>query len=88
MSCQHEQFDANVAVNRMEDTAKIIVDVRIHCVQCGEPFRFLGVRAGIAWTHPTCSIDETELHVPIEAEGNKRLQTTARFQMPDVPRKH
>jgi hypothetical protein len=32
---------------------------------------------------PTVSIDEIELHAPIEPEGEKRLQTRAAFQMPE-----
>lgn len=81
-TCSHEQFAAAVDVNRMEDTGRFIADVRIHCVQCGEPFRFIGVGAGIAWDRPACSIDEIELHAPIEPQGIPHLQRTARFQMP------
>ena len=81
-TCAHEQFVAAVDVNRMLDTGRFLADVRIKCVQCDSPFRFLGVAAGIAWDRPACSINETELHVPIEPEGEPRLPSSARFEMP------
>ena len=87
-ACQHESFSANVAVNRMEDTGAVIADITIKCATCGEPFRFLGLPAGINWDHPTVSTDETELHVPIEPEGEPRLQTSASFQMPERLRRN
>lgn len=82
--CAHEQFGAEVDVHRLEDSGKFIADVRVKCVQCGEPFRFIGLSAGISFDQPTVSIDETELRAPIEPEGDKRLQTRALFQMPQV----
>lgn len=86
--CPHENFYATVNVARMLDTGKFIADIKIHCVECEEPFRFLGVPAGIAWDHPACSIDGLELHAPIEPELEKRLHATASFQMPDIPARH
>lgn len=82
--CAHPDFAAEVDVHRLEDTGKFIADVRIKCVECGEPFRFVGLPSGIHFSHPTVSIDETELHAPIEPEGEKRLQMSASFQMPEV----
>lgn len=81
-TCPHEGFRATVGVNRLEDSAAFLADVRIACVQCDEAFRFIGVPAGLRFDGPSVSIDELELHAPIEPEGDKRLQTTARFQMP------
>jgi hypothetical protein len=82
--CAHENFAAEVGVHRFEDTGKFMADVRIRCVACGEAMRFLGLPAGVNFDRPTVSIDETELHAPIEPEGEKRLQTRASFQMPPV----
>ncbi len=81
-TCPHQGFAADVAVNRLEDTGKFVADIRIRCVQCDEAFRFLGVPSGLRFDAPTVSIDEVELHVPIEPEGQKRLQTSALFRMP------
>lgn len=40
-------------------------DVRISCTQCGEPFRFIGMPAGVMPNRPACSVDEREAHLPI-----------------------
>lgn len=40
------------------------------------------MRPGLAWDRPTCSIDATEIHLPIEPEGEKRLFTGATYHMP------
>ncbi len=82
--CPHEGFATSVAINRLLDTGKCVADIKIHCVQCDEAFRFVGIPAGLRFDGPTVSIDETELHVPIEPEGEKRLQTSALFQMPAI----
>ena len=87
--CPHEGFRVEAGVNRLLDTGRFIADVRIHCVQCDEAFRFMGVaQAGLRFDVPTVSIDETELHVPIEPEGEKRLRESAGFQMPQIPQRH
>lgn len=73
--CAHENFTASVAVNRMEDTHPMafVAHVKISCVACGEPFRFLGVKGGHSWKHPTASIDGLELCAPIQPEEEKTL---------------
>lgn len=81
-SCAHEDFRAEVDVHRMEDTGAFMADVRIRCAQCDLPFRFVGLRAGVDFERPMVSIDETELHAPIEPENEKRLQTSATFIVP------
>lgn len=84
LNCQHEDFVACVDVNRLTDTGKYIADIRIKCKQCDESFRFIGVPAGLLFDRPACSIDSIELRVPIEPEGEARLQTSASFQMPEI----
>lgn len=68
-ACPHETFDADVAVNRLlgDDGAvtAFMADVRIRCVDCDEPFRFRGLRAGLNPARPACSVDESEVHLPI-----------------------
>lgn len=81
-TCEHKQFSATVAVNRMEDTGRFIADVKIGCVECGLAFEFIGPAAGIAWDRPTVSIDGTEMHVPIEPCYQPRLRHTASFEVP------
>jgi len=86
--CVHKDFEAAVDVHRLLDTGKFIADVRIKCMNCGEPFRFLGVAAGVSWRQPMVSLDELELHVPIEPQGEPRLQAGASFEMPEIPTRH
>lgn len=40
-------------------------DIRVHCSGCGEPFRWIGVPAGLRPDRPCCSVDETELRAPL-----------------------
>lgn len=68
--CQHETFRAAVDVFRLSDRddgpiTHYSADVHIWCVQCGEPFVFVGVPMGISPTHPTSSVDGHKLRVPI-----------------------
>lgn len=83
--CAHEDFAANVAVARLLDTGKFVAEVTVHCTQCGEPFRFVGVPAGLRFDAPTVSIDGTTLNAPIEPELEKKLHDAASFQMPRIP---
>lgn len=70
-ACLHENFDAYVEVNRVtaSDNDPTVVgyhaDIKVNCHDCGEPFRWLGVRAGMSPRSPMCSLDETELRAPI-----------------------
>lgn len=92
MTCSHQDFNAVVSVTGLvDDPAKELThapadrwtaDVRINCVQCGEPFRFLELPAGISFQRPMVSIDGLELRVPIEPQGTPRLVQAARFEMP------
>lgn len=80
--CGHEDFAAAVAVGRLEDVGIITAEIRIVCVQCHVPMRFLGAPAGWHPRHPTSSIDGLELNAPIEAELEKQLQASASFTLP------
>lgn len=68
--CAHENMDAGVEVNRLTTihggpVTAYSADIRIQCTDCGEPFRWIGVRAGAMPDRPMVSVDETELHAPI-----------------------
>jgi hypothetical protein len=86
--CPHESFQARVNVNRFEDTGRFMAEITVNCTICGEPFRFLGVPAGMSFERPMVSIDGLELRAPIEPEIEARLMTTASFQMPEIPKRH
>lgn len=70
-ACLHEDFTANVEVNRLtvsdDDPTVIAYDtsITVSCANCGEPFRWIGVQAGSSPGRPMCSVDETELRAPI-----------------------
>lgn len=87
MNCEHEQFEADVAVKRMEDTHPMafVAEIPISCVQCGERFRFKGVPAGMGFHRPLVDIDGCKLNAPIEPEGQTRLMQSAVIEM--LPRK-
>lgn len=83
--CEHENFRADVAVNRLLDSGMFAADVKIECTDCGEPFRFVGLPAGVSFERPMVAIDGLELRAPIEpasVKGLHALQATASFQMP------
>lgn len=69
-ACPHESFDVVVEVNRLskDDGGPInaySADIRVECMDCGEPFRWIGIPAGQSGAHPMCSVDETELRAPL-----------------------
>lgn len=75
-ACAHLDFVANVNVARMLDgmgdpppqdvpATSYSAEITVQCKNCGEPFRFMGVQAGLMPSRPMCSIDETELRAPI-----------------------
>lgn len=69
-ACPHEDFTARVEVNRLtaEEGGPITgysADVRVCCAHCDEPFRFIGMRAGLDPRAPACSVDEAEARLPI-----------------------
>ena len=69
MTCKHEDFNAKVLVTHLENTGGFMADVTIECAQCGEPFQFLGLPAGINLQGAAVSIDGLELCVAIAPKG-------------------
>jgi hypothetical protein len=66
VTCEHEHFEARVDVNRLTDVAGFHVDVRVWCVDCEQPFRWVGVPVvGLLGSGPTTNLAGTELHAPI-----------------------
>lgn len=69
-ACPHENFTASVEVNRLtasDDDAVIgySADITVNCIDCGEPFRWTGLQAGLSPQRPMCSIDETVMSAPL-----------------------
>lgn len=74
MPCEHESFEANVNVARIPSVEggpieRWMADVTVKCVQCGTPFRFIGLPAGVDLNSPMVSIDGTEGRFPIHPKG-------------------
>lgn len=69
MKCKHENFRANVAVNRLEDSGRFMADVKIECAQCGLPMRFIGLPGGLDLNGAAVSIDATEGRFAIAPKG-------------------
>lgn len=65
MTCKHMNFEARVAVNRLEDTGRFMAEVTIKCRDCGEPFQFLGLDAGLKMQGASVSFDGLEARLAI-----------------------
>jgi hypothetical protein len=74
--CLHPDFMATVEVGRiLPDGAdesdmtipaiKFVALVRVHCVACDEPFRWIGLEAGDMPNRPMVSVDDLELRAPL-----------------------
>lgn len=71
-ACPHNNFAANVNVGRIfkdEDQGTVpdgfTAEITVNCAACGEPFRWIGVPAGLRPDRPMVSVDETELRAPL-----------------------
>ena len=69
MSCQHEEFISTVTVNRLDDIGRFSADVNIKCNQCGLPFRFIGLPAGVDLNGAAVNGDATEARLAIAPKG-------------------
>lgn len=69
MSCEHKNFRADVNVGRLEndrgEPMQFNADVRVQCVDCGEPFRFLGLKSGLDLLGARSSVDGLEARLAI-----------------------
>ena len=68
--CKHSVFDCDVMVNRLEDVGLFNADVRIKCAECGMPFRFIGLPAGVDLNGAAVSVDGTEARLAIAPKGD------------------
>lgn len=71
MACKHMQFDAKVAVARLEDSGRFMAEVRINCRECGLPFEFQGLPAGLNLNGASVSVDHLEANLAITPQGSK-----------------
>lgn len=69
--CDHTNFKANCDVTRLTEgeggpVTGYRADLKIECEKCGLPFVFPGVPFGYTPAHPTVSVDQVELRLPIK----------------------
>lgn len=69
-SCEHRSFRATVEVSRLveeedADAHAWAADVRVACEDCGAPFGFKGMEAGLSFDAPMRSIDALEARLPL-----------------------
>ena len=72
--CRHARHRVDADVHFFEDTGLWSLELKLSCEECGEPFRFLGLPAGISFTEPMIGVDGLELRVPVEPQGEPRLE--------------
>lgn len=83
--CPHDFFQANVTVDRIENTGRFTADIKIECERCGVPMKFLGLPRGLDMNGAAVSIDGTEARLaihpkdePVPDIGNKAQGFTVR----------
>lgn len=68
-TCEHKNFCVNAAVNRIEDVGRFQADIRITCDDCGLPFLFIGLPAGLNLNGAAVSADAEEGRFAIAPKG-------------------
>lgn len=68
--CLHSEFYANANVIRLTDhpenpADRFALDLRVHCTECGTPFRFIGLPGGSNFEGATVSADGYEARLSI-----------------------
>ncbi len=69
MKCEHLQFVCEGMVNRLEDTGRFQLDIRVRCEQCNTPFRFIGLPYGLDLNGAAVSVDGQEGRFAIAPSG-------------------
>ena len=69
--CKHEDFAANVAVARLEDSGRFMAEITVKCAQCGKPFQFLGLEPGLDLNGARVSLDGLEANIAISPQGTR-----------------
>ncbi len=69
MKCKHKDFHIDGTVARLEDIGKFQLCIRIECLECHKPFRFLGLPFGVDLEGAAISADSLEARLSIAPEG-------------------
>lgn len=79
MSCQHDNFHANVDVTRIldgeddGDPTHFVAEVTIRCADCDEPLGFKGMPAGMSFDRPMVSVGGDEARLPLLSPAELNL---------------
>ena len=69
--CEHPDFEANVVVNRLEDTKRFQLDLKVWCRECSLPFEFPeDLPIGIDLMGTARSVSGQELRIAIHPARN------------------
>ncbi|MET3512791.1 hypothetical protein ABIC63_000556 [Pseudacidovorax sp. 1753] len=71
MTCKHTNFAAECAVARLEDVGRFMLEVKVRCTECGEPFQFLGLPPGCNLEGASVSLDGLEANIAICPQGTR-----------------
>ena len=63
--CDHFEFKVNCQVARLEDVGKFQLEIKVHCIQCKMPFKFVGLKPGLDLEGAAMSIDALEASLSI-----------------------
>lgn len=67
--CEHKTFHVDAVVNRLEDVGRFHMDIKVRCVDCDTPFRFIGLPAGLDLNGASASGDAEEGRFAIAPKG-------------------
>lgn len=94
-NCTHDNLIASTTVNHLLDTEppQAMLDLRVQCADCHEPFTFRGMLAGVNFDQPRVSADRYEARLPIEpasaAAERERIRLVSgagRYYLDPAPR--
>jgi len=70
--CPHLQFRVDSKVARLTDShdpekvLSFMLELEVFCLDCYQPFKFVGFRKGISPEEPMTNFEETEVRIPIK----------------------
>ena len=82
MACKHMNFHAQVNVHRFDDLPdKAMAHLTIKCTECGTPFQFRGLPAGLHMDGAAVSFDGLEARLAIVPQGSEPTALTSLHPM-------
>lgn len=69
--CKHFNFEAKVAVARLEDSGRFVAEIRIRCADCQVQMQFMGLPPGLNFDGATVSLDGLEASIGIHPGGQR-----------------